>query len=303
MDRLPPLSLRDLLERTSTSHRIVGNPDLPITGIRAIDSAGPTEVSLAYGKRLPLLAGATAGAVITDADEDYLAAIDVAATWIITDQPRLLAAEVGRYFLPKRSWGIDATAAIDPTADIAPDVFVGPLATIGPGVVIGRESRILAGAHVLRDVRIGRRVTIGSGSVIGSDGFGYEMTERGWLQLPHVGTVLIEDDVEIGANTCIDRGTFSDTIIATGAKIDNLVHIAHNVRVGRSAMVIANAMVGGSTTIGSEAWIAPSTSLINGITVGDGAVTGLGAVVIRDVDDGSTVVGVPAKPLQRRLDS
>jgi UDP-3-O-[3-hydroxymyristoyl] glucosamine N-acyltransferase len=297
MDSPPPRSLRDLLQVTSVSYRVIGDPDIVIAGIRSIDTAGPDHMSLAYGKRRESAATSRAAAIITDADDDYLRSLGSRATWIVTDQPRLLAAEVGHYFLPRVTTGIHPTASIDATARVASDVAIGPLATIGSGVTIGAGSRIHAGVHILHGVQIGERVTIGPGTVIGSDGFGYERTDGGWLHLPHLGTVIVHEDVEIGANTCIDRGTFSDTVIEAGAKIDNLIHIAHNVQIGRDAMVIANSMIGGSTSIGSGAWIAPSTSLINGIEVGDDAVTGLGAVVIRDVAAGTTVIGVPAKPL------
>ncbi|HEU4883206.1 MAG TPA: UDP-3-O-(3-hydroxymyristoyl)glucosamine N-acyltransferase, partial [Longimicrobium sp.] len=173
---------------------------------------------------------------------------------------------------------------------------VGPLCTVGEDAEIGAGSMLHAGVHVYRGVRIGQRVTVHAGTVIGADGYGYERDEAGRLvRFPHVGSVLIEDDVEIGANACIDRGTLGDTAIRTGARVDNLVHIAHNVEVGRNAAVIALAMVGGGTRIGSEAWVAPGAVLRDRIAVGDGAVVGLGAVVTRDVPAGATVLGNPAR--------
>jgi UDP-3-O-[3-hydroxymyristoyl] glucosamine N-acyltransferase len=164
-------------------------------------------------------------------------------------------------------------------------------------VVLGEDSVLYAGVHLYAGVRIGRRVTIHAGTVIGADGFGYERALGGELtKFPHLGGVVIEDEVEIGANTCIDRGTLADTVVGRGARIDNLVHLAHNTRIGEHAAVIAHAMVGGSTQIGARAWIAPSACLRDRIAIGDDAVVGLGAVVTRAVPAGATVFGNPARP-------
>lgn len=135
--------------------------------------------------------------------------------------------------------------------------------------------------------------------MIGADGFGYQRNESGELEkFPHLGGVVIEDNVEIGSNTCIDRGTLGDTIIREGSKIDNLVHIAHNVIVGRHAIVIAHSMVGGSVRIGDYAWVSPSACLRDVISIGDRSTVGLGAVVVKDVPDGGTVMGTPARPAE-----
>ena len=295
-----PLSA--LLDEAGTAYEIHGDSERVIAGVRSVDAAGPDHLTFAKAKRHALLADTRAGAVVTDADLEDLQALDNfdRITWVLTRSPRLLISELATAFLPPRSTQIHPTAVVDPSARLAADVGVGPLASIGEDVEIGSGSSIGAGVHIYRGVRIGEGVNVGAGTVIGSDGFGYERTDEGWVKLPHLGTVIIGDRVEIGANTAIDRGTFSDTIIEEGAKIDNLVHIAHNVRVGANAMVIANAMVGGSTSIGAFTWIAPSTSLINGINIGENAMTGLGAVVLKDVPDGVTVIGVPAKPLERK---
>lgn len=146
--------------------------------------------------------------------------------------------------------------------------------------------------------RIGRNVTVFSGTVIGADGFGYERRADGGMEkFIHKGGVVIEDDVEIGSNTSIDRGTLGDTILRRGAKVDNQVHIAHNCDVGEDAVVIAQSMIGGSVKIGARAWIAPSVVVMNGIAIGQDAMCGLGSIVTKSVKDGETVMGNPARPL------
>jgi UDP-3-O-[3-hydroxymyristoyl] glucosamine N-acyltransferase len=218
-------------------------------------------------------------------------------TLIATDEPRLSFIRVVReLFSVAPLHGVDPTAVVDPEIAIPADVYIGPLASVGRDCSIGSGSVIHRGVHIYPGTHIGRNVTIHAGTVIGADGFGYQRNEDGTFEkFPHLGGVTIEDDVEIGANTCIDRGTLGPTVIREGAKIDNLVHIAHNVDVGRHAAVIAHAMVGGGTRIGDYAWLAPCACLRDGITIGNAATVGLGAVVTKDVPEGATVMGAPAR--------
>jgi UDP-3-O-[3-hydroxymyristoyl] glucosamine N-acyltransferase len=203
--------------------------------------------------------------------------------------------------IPKKS-EIHPTAVINSECIVGNNVSIGANTVIGIGVI---EDDTVIGANVtIYDrFKIGKRVKINSGTVIGADGFGYQKLEDGtMLKFPHIGSVLIEDDVEIGANTCIDRATLGVTHLKKGAKIDNLVHIAHNVIVGENSAVIALAMVGGSTKIGDNSWIAPSVALRDGLVIGKDSTVGMGAVVTKNVPDGETWTGSPAKNLPEFLE-
>ena len=147
----------------------------------------------------------------------------------------------------------------------------------------------------------GKNVQIGVNCSIGNDGFQYIKDVDGDLiKFPHFGNVILEDDVEIANNTCIDRGALSNTIIRRGVKIDNLVHIAHNVEIGENTQVIALSMIAGSVKIGKDCWISPSSCIKNQLTIGDNVLIGMGAVVISDVESNSIMVGNPAKLLRKR---
>jgi UDP-3-O-[3-hydroxymyristoyl] glucosamine N-acyltransferase len=195
--------------------------------------------------------------------------------------------------------GIHPTAVVDPTASIDPTAVIGPHCVIGANSVIGPHVMLHPHVVIGWDVRIGAGTTVFAGTVVGADGFGYERDDDGTvLKFPHLGGVTIGAGVEIGANTCVDRGTLGDTVIDDEARVDNLVHVAHNVRIGKRAFVIALSMIGGSTVVDDDAYVAPGVALMNGITVGQRAMVGLGAVVVRSVEPDTVVMGNPAKPRQ-----
>ena len=197
--------------------------------------------------------------------------------------------------------GIETTAIVAEDSVIGEGVYVGHHSIIGDGVSVGARTVILDNVSIRAGATIGADCLVNSGVVIGADGFGYERDEeRGWIKLKHIGSVVIEDEVEIGANTCIDRGTLGATIIKRQAKVDNLCHIAHNVVVGERAMVIAQSMIGGSVRINPDAWIAPGATVRNGVVIGGGSTVGLGAVVVKDVPDDDVVAGVPARSMSAR---
>lgn len=203
------------------------------------------------------------------------------------------------FFAPGRPEpGIHPSVVIAAGAKLGEDVNIGPLCTIARGVEIGAGTTLHAGVHVYSNVKIGARVIIHSGTVIGADGYGFERNEKGEFErFPHVGGVVIEDDVEIGSNVSIDRGALGDTRICARTKLDKCVHVAHNVTIGADTAVTAHVMLAGSSSVGERAWIAPSTAVRDGLRIGDDAMTGIGSVVTKPVPDGTTVAGNPAREL------
>lgn len=223
--------------------------------------------------------------------------------FVIVENPRLTFLRIIKsLFSAAPTWGIHPTAYIHPEAKVNANSYIGPFTYIGK-CEINAGCIIYGHNYIYDNVKIGKNVIIHAGTVIGADGFGYEKNAEGALEkFPHIGGVTIEDDVEIGSNTCIDRGTLGNTTICEGAKIDNLVHVAHNVRVGKHTAVIANSMIGGSTQIGDYSWIAPSASLRDTITIGRNVTVGVAAVVTKNIPDNETWAGNPAKPLDEFLE-
>ncbi len=179
-------------------------------------------------------------------------------------------------------------------ADAAAHGGVHPSATIDP------EAVIFPGAYIGPNVRIGAGCVIGPNASIGQPGFGYTRTDTGRLEYrPHTKGVVIEPDVHIGASTCVDQGRHRPTIIRTGTRIDNHVHIAHNVIIGRHCAIVAHAMLAGTVELKDHAYIAPGAQVRDHVTVGKAAMAGQGAVVLHDIPDGETWVGIPARPIKR----
>lgn len=193
------------------------------------------------------------------------------------------------------------SALIHHEANVGRNVIIGAGVQIGKAIV-GDNCRIGANTVILDNVHLGDNVVIGSCSVIGGEGYGYVNDyDNSLIKFPHIGGVRIGANVDIGSNVAIDRGSLMDTIILDGVKIDNLVHIAHNVSVGRDSHIIANAMIAGSVKIGERVWIAPSSNILEHLTIGDDAKIGVGSVVTKNVPQGQTWAGAPAKELSEFL--
>ena len=195
---------------------------------------------------------------------------------------------------PKKT-GVDTLAFVSPSAKIGKDVYIGPFTYIGENVEIGDGTRIFPNVTIYDGTRIGHRVTIHAGAVIGADGFGFAPNTEGYEKIPQIGIVIIEDDVEIGANTCIDRSTMGQTIIHRGVKLDNLVQVAHNCEIGENTVMSAQAGMAGSTKIGAWCMVGGQAGFSGHITIADKTFVGAQSGVIGNTKgNGEQLIGAPA---------
>lgn len=262
---IPVVDILELIGRDNC--KAVNCLDQEVSGIAPIHEASVGDLVFCRNSKdaTSHLQSTRASIIICDSEVDISKAEDKAL--ILVKNPRLWFVRVIKRFFP-----------------LKPQPAIHPTATINDCV------------------KIGKNVRIGPGCRIGFDGFGYEKNERGiWENFPHHGGVIIEDDVEISSNTCIDRGTLSDTIIGRGTKIDNLVHIGHNAKIGKNCIITPMCMMGRSI-IGDDTWIGPCSSILPGVNVGKGAFIGMGSVVVRDVEEYTLVYGVPAR-FARKLEN
>jgi UDP-3-O-[3-hydroxymyristoyl] glucosamine N-acyltransferase len=294
------IRVSDLADALAPHVVVLGNRDRLVARPASLSDAGPTSVTFCSrdgDEALEQLRATAAKVVVVSVALGPGTLEEMDKTFLLVDKPRRRFIELlHRFFAEPRPSGAHASAHVEQSAQVDASAYLGPGVVVGADCVVGSETVIHANVVLYPRTRIGRRVTIHAGTVIGATGFGYDRGDEGVLPFPHLGGVVIEDDVDIGSNTSIDRGTLGDTVIKRGAKVDNLVHIAHNVQVGEEALVIAHAMVGGSTRIGARALIAPSACIRDVLSIGDDATVGLGAVVVKDVPPGTTVMGVPARP-------
>jgi UDP-3-O-[3-hydroxymyristoyl] glucosamine N-acyltransferase len=287
-------SLGELAERTGAE--LSGDPAVVVDHAATLEVAGPGAVSFLANPRYRRFLATTGASVVVLSAADREGCPTAA---LITPNPYLVFARIAQLLVPEPAPvpGVHPTAVVDPQATLAADASVGPHAVIGAGTAIGAGTMVGAGTVLGRDVVVGERcriaanVTIADGVVVGSrvilhggvvlgaDGFGFANDRGVWVKVPQIGTVRIGDDVEIGANSCVDRGAIGDTVVETGVKIDNLVQIGHNVRVGSHTAIAACAAIAGSTTVGSRCMIGGAVAIAGHLSIADDVViTGMTAV-------------------------
>jgi UDP-3-O-[3-hydroxymyristoyl] glucosamine N-acyltransferase len=311
------LTLREIAGIVGGS--VEGDASFVVAAIAAIDEAGPGDLTFADARHAAGLAESGAGAALVEAG----AAVDFAGRPIVrvADVQRaiyqLLCRLAGKDDLPAP--GICPTATVAPDARLGRDVAIGPGAVVGAGAAIGDRTALCAnavvaagctvgsdcaiaeGAVVRSRSVIGNRVRIGPNSVIGYDGFGFQTVDGVHRRFPHIGNVVIEDDVEIDACSCIDRGKFGSTRIGRGAKIDNLVQVAHNCRVGPGSIIVGQVGLAGSVRLGRYCVLGGHTGLRDNISLGDGVQVAAYAGVAQDIPAGQKYAGAPAIPAREAL--
>ncbi|MFT8246581.1 UDP-3-O-(3-hydroxymyristoyl)glucosamine N-acyltransferase [Roseomonas sp. BN140053] len=311
--RCGPHSLATVAE---TARGVAAEVDLPLSGVAPLQMAGPSEVSFLDNRRYaPALEKTSAGAVIIH--PDMLARVPAGTVPIVTAEPYAGWARVAALFHPALplypgvhpsaviaedarvdpSAEIGAFSVIEAGAEIGAGCRIGSFVAVGAGVVLGPQCRI--GAHAsLSHAILGARVYVYPGARIGQEGFSFASIEAGFLSVPHLGRVVLEDDVEVGANTTIDRGSTRDTVVGAGSRLDNLVQVGHNVRLGRCCVVVAQVGIAGSTVLEDFVQIGGQAGIAGHLHIGKGAKIGARAGVMSDVPVGAAVVGSPAQPRQ-----
>ena len=277
---------------------LCGDPERPIEGLAPLESATPTQLSFLSNPRYQQqLATSRAGCVIVAPAmrEAALARGDC----IVADQPYLYFARLTQFW--KKQAAGAAGPAVHPTAVIDPDAVIHPTARIGPLCVIERGARIGAGSVLKSRVSIGENCVIGErcvihpGAVIGADGFGFAPNAGAWEKIEQLGAVRIGNDVDIGANTCIDRGALADTVIEDGVKLDNLIQIAHNVRIGAHTVMAAQCAVAGSARIGARCMIGGLSGINGHIEIADDVVILGFSMVLKSIPQKGQYAGIPAR--------
>ncbi|MBN1425704.1 UDP-3-O-(3-hydroxymyristoyl)glucosamine N-acyltransferase [Candidatus Fermentibacteria bacterium] len=297
--------------------RLVGDPETVVDGFSGIADAGSGDIVYAEKEKAvaAALAGHAACIVVPSVPEGY------SRTFIETPSPRLAFARIIQHMAPPRlpRPGVHPTAVVAASATLGEAVSVGPLCVVDDEAAIGSQSVLIAGCYVGRGatlgahcvlwpssviypgVHLGDRVIVHAGTVVGSDGFGYVHDERGtYVKVPQLGTVVVEDDVELGANTAIDRAALEKTVIGAGTKIDNLVQIGHNVTIGAHTAVSGQTGIAGSSSIGSRCILAGQVGIADHVTVEDGVIIGAQAGVPtgKRIAKGQIVWGSPARPIE-----
>lgn len=306
----PPIAASRLAEVVGGSLR--GDEDPLLSGAAPLDAARGADVSfLARADYRAEAAGSQAGCIIVGGGEEL-----PGRTVIVAPDPHRAFALALQHFHPpcRPEPGVDPASSVDPSAEVAPTAHVGPLArvgararvgdrsvispgaVVGPGCEIGTDVLLHPGVVLGEGTVLGDRVIVQANAVIGSDGFGFVSGDEGHLKVPHVGRVVVEDDVEIGACTCVDRAVCGETRIGAGTKIDNLVQVAHNVSIGPRTLLVSQAGIAGSTKLGAGCVVAGQSGIAGHLRLGPGARVGAKSAVYEDVGDGQTVTGIPAVP-------
>jgi UDP-3-O-[3-hydroxymyristoyl] glucosamine N-acyltransferase len=300
--------------------RLLGDGEVRIDSIRPLSRAGPDALSFAISSRYASDLSTSRAGVVLIPEELAGETSGPPALIVVQDPYRALVRVIHTLFPTDHlASGIDPSASVGAGSRLGPGVFVGPCAVIGrdvqvgartrvaehvslgDGVVVGDEAVLGPGVVCYPGTRLGHRVILKAGAVIGGDGFGYLSDRTGHVRIPHVGGCVLEDEVEVGSNTCIDRGSVDDTVIGRGTKLDNLVQIGHNVRIGERCLIMAGVGIAGSTRVGNDAILAGHVGVTDHLVIGDRARIAAKSAIFGDVPAGASFSGHPARPHRQFL--
>jgi UDP-3-O-[3-hydroxymyristoyl] glucosamine N-acyltransferase len=275
--------------------RLLGDADLQITGLAPLQTAGADQISfLSHPRYQNQLAASQAGCVIVA--PTFEAAVLARRAAIVADDPYLYFARLTRFWKrqhqPANGWRIHPSAVIDPQAQVADDAVIGPLCVIERGASVGAGSVLKSRVTLGEGCSVGERCLLHPGVVIGADGFGFALHQGQWEKIEQLGAVRIGDDVEIGANTCIDRGALDDTVIENGVKLDNLIQIGHNVHIGQHTAMAGCVGVAGSARIGAHCTVGGGAIVLGHLTVADHVHISAASVVTRSIAQAGQYTGM-----------
>ncbi|MBM3468288.1 MAG: UDP-3-O-(3-hydroxymyristoyl)glucosamine N-acyltransferase [Alphaproteobacteria bacterium] len=311
-----PYTLQDLAAICGATPGPQANPNLIIIDVAPLHKAEKGHISFFHNpKYLDHFKETKAGACLVS--EEYVKYAPKGMALLLSPKPYRAYGQVASLFYPssKRDPNISPHASIHSTAKIGKNCYIGPFTvieahvTIGDGCEIKSNTTIEAGVELGSECSIdtnvtishailGKRVVVKAGARIGQKGFGFQMDEEGHLDIPQLGRVIIGDDVEVGSNTCIDRGSESDTIIGCGTRIDNLVQIAHNVHIGENSVIVAQTGIAGSTHLGRFVVVAGQVGIAGHLSIGDGVRIAAQSGIMRDIEKGEVVAGYPSVPVR-----
>lgn len=296
------LTARDIA--AAVGGELTGDGSVLIAGAAGLEEASESDLSFFHNTKYLESLQKTKARVIIIPRETNGADLPQGKTFVSVRSPQWAFAQVlglldrERQHHPK---GIHPKAHVEETAQVGAGTIIYPGCYIGHNVRIGEKCLLYPNVIVREDTQIGNRVIIQAGAVLGADGYGFATQDGRHHKIPQIGRVVIEDDVEIGANVTIDRATTGETRVGAGTKIDNLVHIAHNVRIGRDCLIVAQVGISGSTKVGNRVTLAGQVGIAGHLTIGDGAVVAAQSGVMNDVEPGAVVFGTPVRPIKQAM--
>jgi UDP-3-O-[3-hydroxymyristoyl] glucosamine N-acyltransferase len=284
-----PFTLQEIASRLGG--RVLGDAQLLIRQVGSLENAGPGQISfLSNSKHGAKLAATRAAAVILAPENEKLTALPR----IVCDAPYAYFAKVSQLFNPvaRQAPGVHPSAVVSSTASLGKGVCIGPGCVVGDDVTIGDDSCLYPRVVIYPGCKLGKRVILHSGVVIGADGFGIAPEGGRWVKIPQIGGVRIGDDVEIGANTTVDRGALDDTVIEEGVKLDNQIQVGHNVRIGAHTAIAACTGIAGSADIGRHCTIGGAAMIHGHIKIADGVHVSAGTLISRSLSKPGTYTGI-----------